>query len=204
MAELTLTTFVTLDGVMQAPGGPKEDTTGGFRHGGWTVPYWDADFGRLVDERFRPVTGFLLGRRTYEIFAGYWPHQKDPDNVVAARLNGCPKWVVSTTLTPEQADWPGTTVISSDVPDAVAGLKADVAGEIQIHGSGRLAQSLMAEGLIDEYRLYVFPVVIGDGRRLFAEGAVPTGFQLVGTETTSKDVVLHTYRPAGPAAFGSY
>ncbi|GAA3389300.1 dihydrofolate reductase family protein [Streptomyces roseoviridis] len=201
MATLSLTQFLTLDGVYQAPGGPEEDPSGGFDQGGWVAPYLDEDFGRFVNEVFARPAAFLLGRRTYDIFASYWPHQTDPDDPVAGPLNALPKYVVSTTLT--SGDWPTTTVLRGDPADAVAALKQRVDGEIQMHGSGGLAQTLLAHDLIDRLNLLVFPVVLGSGRRLFREGATPSAFRLLDARTTAAGVGIHTYELAGRPRFGT-
>ncbi|MEV7105436.1 dihydrofolate reductase family protein [Streptomyces atroolivaceus] len=203
MAKLTLTTFVSLDGVMQAPGGPDEDTTGGFEYGGWLVPFADEGMGNFMDEIFDRSGAFLLGRRTYDIFSAYWPQVTDPQDPIASRLNTLPKHVVSTTLT--DPVWENTTVVAGDVPAEVAGLKERTAeGELQIHGSGTLAQSLMAHDLIDEVNLLVYPVYLGSGRRLFPDGGQPTAFELTGARTTGSGIAIHTYRPAGRARFGTF
>ncbi|MGW8994100.1 dihydrofolate reductase family protein [Streptomyces zhihengii] len=203
MAKLSLTQFLTLDGVYQAPGGPEEDPSGGFDLGGWSVPYGDDDFGAFMNEVFRTPTAFLLGRRTYEIFANYWPRQTDPADPVAAKLNGLPKYVASTTL--EAADWAGTTVIGrEDVAEEVAELKRGTEGEIQMHGSGALAQSLMAHDLVDVLHLLVFPVVLGKGMRLFARGTTASAFRHTAARTTGSGVAIHTYEFAGRPAYGSY
>ncbi|MEV0025691.1 dihydrofolate reductase family protein [Streptomyces atroolivaceus] len=203
MAKLTLTTFVSLDGVMQAPGGPEEDTTGGFEYGGWLVPFADEGMGNFMDEVFDRSGAFLLGRRTYDIFSAYWPQVTDPQDPIASRLNTLPKHVVSTTLT--DPVWENTTVVAGDVPAEVAGLKERTAeGELQIHGSGTLAQSLMAHDLIDEVNLLVYPVYLGSGRRLFPDGGQPTAFELTGARTTGSGIAIHTYRPAGRARFGTF
>ncbi|OKK04495.1 deaminase [Streptomyces sp. CB03234] len=202
MAKLTLTTFMTLDGVMQAPGGPDEDRTDGFEYGGWSVPFADEDFGRFMDDVFGRVDAFLLGRRTYEIFASYWPKVTDENDLIASRLNSLPKYVVSRTL--DKADWNNSTVISGDLTEEVERLKQRPGREIQVHGSARLAQSLIALGLLDELNLLVFPVFLGKGRRLFPDGGAPTAFGLTGHRTTSTGITIQTYRPTGPARFGTF
>ncbi len=202
MAKISLTAFLSLDGVVQAPGGPDEDTSGGFDCGGWVVPYADEDLMRIVGERFAAAEGFLLGRRTYEIFAAYWPRVTDPEDPVASRLNNLPKYVASTTL--DRVEWHNSTLIDGDVAEAVAELKERHEGELQIHGSGRFAQYLMAHDLIDEFRLWVYPVVLGKGKRLFADGAVPTALRLTDSRTTSAGVAVQTYELAGRPTFGSF
>ncbi|MER5611812.1 dihydrofolate reductase family protein [Streptomyces sp. NPDC002215] len=203
MAELTLTTFLSLDGVMQAPGGPDEDRGGGFEYGGWTVPFADEGMMRFIDELFGRSAAFLLGRRTYDIFAAYWPKVTDPENLVASSLNALPKYVVSTTL--DKPEWHNTTVISTDVAEEIARLKERTeGGELQIHGSGALARSLMAHGLIDEYNLLYFPVVLGSGGRLFPEGGQPTAFERTEARETPSGISIHTYRPTGRARFGTF
>ncbi|WP_399932048.1 dihydrofolate reductase family protein [Streptomyces kanamyceticus] len=201
--KITFTQFLTLDGVFQAPGGPDEDRGGGFEHGGWSVPYGDEDFGAFMDQVFEQADAFLLGRGTYEIFAGYWPAVHDPDNLVATKLNDLPKYVASTTLT--GADWQGTRIIGrDDLVKDVTGLKEQPGRELQMHGSGRLAQSLMGHDLIDTLHLLTFPVVLGTGKRLFAEGVLPTAFRLAQSRTTSTGVVISTYERAGRPEYGSY
>lgn len=201
MGKLSLTQFVTIDGVYQAPGGPEEDPSGGFEHGGWSVPYGDEDFGAFMNEVFARPTAFLLGRRTYEIFASYWPKQTDAADPVASKLNALPKYVASTTLT--TADWAGTTVLGGDAVQEVAALKDRVDGEVQMHGSGGLAKSLLAADLIDTIHLLVFPVVLGTGLNLF-DGARPTAFRNVGSRTTRSGVAISTYELAGRPEYGSY
>ena len=202
MGKLTITTFLTLDGVMQAPGGPEEDRSGDFRHGGWLVPYFDDDMGRIVNEAFSKADAFLLGRKTYDIFAAYWPRITDPNDPVASALNRLPKHVASRTL--EKADWNGTTVIRKDVATRVTELKKQYPRELQVHGSGDLAQTLIAKDLVDEYRLWHYPVVLGVGKRLFGSGAVPAALTLVDTRKTSTGVVVNTYRRAGQPTYGSF
>ncbi|WP_329269140.1 dihydrofolate reductase family protein [Streptomyces sp. NBC_01451] len=198
----TLTSFVTLDGVYQAPGGLKEDPRDGFEQGGWSVPYGDEDFGRFVEEVFGRVDAFLLGRRTYDIFASYWPEVTDPADPVASRLNSLPKYVASASL--QDPEWAGTTVLGGDLGKEVTALKERTGREVQVHGSGALAQSLLALGLVDRVHLLTFPVVLGAGRRLFAEGAVPTAFRHVGGRTTEAGVSTQTYEFAGRPEYGTY
>lgn len=200
MAKLTLTSFVTLDGVMQAPGGPSEDRSGGFLHGGWVMPLVDEEFGRFIVELFSRAGAFLLGRGTYEIFAGHWPRVTDPADPLATVLNRLPKYVASRTL--QRAEW-GPATIVRDVRAEVARLKRQEGGELQVHGSAGLAQTLLAWELIDELHLLQSPVVLGAGKRLFGAGAVPAAFQLVATRATPKGVLISTYRPAGRPAYGS-
>jgi dihydrofolate reductase len=204
MTQITATTFVSLDGVMQAPGGPSEDTSGGFHHGGWSVPHGDETFGAYVGEVFARADGFLLGRRTYDIFAGYWPHITDPGNPVATGLNSLPKYVVSTTLT--DPAWHNTTVLDGDPVAAVRKLKEQPGGEIQIHGSGALIRSLLGHDIIDLYRVLVFPVYLGTGARLFPEGEAPLGFEVRDRRAvgTGLGITALTLRPTGPAETGSY
>ncbi|MET9730836.1 dihydrofolate reductase family protein [Streptomyces sp. NPDC006458] len=202
MGKLVSTIFVTLDGVYQGPGAPQEDTTGGFGQGGWVVPYGDEDFGAFVTEVFARPGAFLLGRRTYDIFASYWPRISDPADPVATKLNALPKYVVSTTL--DTPDWAGTTVIRGDLAKEIADLKERTDGEVQIHGSGALLGSLLDLGLVDTLHLLTFPVVLGDGFRLFREGAVPTAFRHTGGRVTPAGVSLQTYDLAGPPEFGSF
>ncbi|GLF97975.1 dihydrofolate reductase family protein [Streptomyces yaizuensis] len=201
---LSLTTFVTLDGVLQAPGAPDEDTTGGFPHGGWSVPYGDEEFGGYMAEVFAGAGAFLLGRRTYDIFAAYWPAFTDPAHPIAAPLNSLPKYVASTTLT--DPGWAGTTVIGRDdlAADVRALKEGDTDGELQVHGSGRLARSLLAADLVDTLRLLVFPVVLGTGLRLFPEGSRPTAFRHTGARTTPGGIAINTYAWDGRPRYGSY
>ncbi|MCX4596674.1 dihydrofolate reductase family protein [Streptomyces sp. NBC_01549] len=202
MGKLTLTAFVTLDGVHQAPGGPEEDRGGGFEQGGWSAPYGDEDFGGFVIDVFSRVDAFLLGRRTYEIFAGYWPKVTDPANLIAAKLNSLPKYVASSSLT--NPAWEGTTVIAGDLAKEVTALKERTDRELQVHGSAALTRSLFALDLVDTLHLLTFPVVLGAGRRLFAEGAVPTAFQHVSGSVTGAGVAIHTYELDGRPAYGSF
>lgn len=200
--KLVLTTFMSLDGVVQAPGGPEEDRSNGFEQGGWQVPFADDDMIRIVTDYFGRASAFLLGRRTYEIFASYWPRVTDPADAIAAPLNRLPKYVASTTLT--RLEWENAHLIKGDVPAGVAALKQEPGGELQIHGSARLAQSLIRHGLIDEYRLWTFPVVLGAGDRLFPAGITPTAYRLVESAITGAGASYHVYRPTGAPTYGSF
>ena len=199
---LTLTMFVTLDGVVQAPGGPEEDPSGGFEHGGWLVPYVDDDMIQAMTGFFAEADAFLLGRRTYEIFAASRPKVTDPDDPIASRLNGLPKYVASRTL--EEISWAGSELLQGDVAKEVAELKRRPGRELQVHGSAGLAQTLMQHDLIDEYRLLTYPVVLGKGKRLFADGAKPAALNVVDHKSTSTGVSIDVYRPAGEPTYGSF
>jgi dihydrofolate reductase len=198
--KLTLTSFVSLDGVMQAPGGPTEDRSGAFLHGGWVIPHADEDFGRFMVEVFSRADAFLLGRGTYEIFAAHWPRVTDAADPVAAALNRLPKYVASRTL--DRVAWGGTTLVR-DVRAEVARLKREPGRELQVHGSPGLAQTLLAWELVDELHVLQFPVVLGTGKRLFGSGAIPTALELVASRATGKGVLVATYRPAGRPAYGN-
>jgi dihydrofolate reductase len=198
---LTLTTFLTLDGVYQGPGGPAEDEDGGFEHGGWVVPYFNDELGEFIDSIFEQVDGFVLGRKTYDIFATSWPQATDPDDPVANRLNTLPKYVASKTLT--KADWANSTILSGDAVTEIAKLKEQPGRELQIHGSGALAQTLFDAGLIDAFRFLVFPVVLGTGKRLFAEGRTPSALKLTDVRTSETGVTMQTFELAGKPSYGS-
>ena len=201
MRKLTVTTFVSMDGVMQAPGGPDEDTSGGFRYGGWVVPHFDEATGAQVVEWFSAAEDFLLGRTTYQIFEAFWPKAPQEGDPIATALNQKTKHVASRTLT--SVDWDGTArLLDGDVPSAVRRLKEQDGGELQVHGSAGLVQTLLREDLIDELRLIVFPVVIGEGKRLFGEGAVPRNWGLVSSKTTGAGSVIATYQPVGELKTG--
>ncbi|MCF6469180.1 dihydrofolate reductase [Nonomuraea sp. MG754425] len=200
--KITLATYLSLDGVMQAPGMPGEDLRGGFTHGGWQHPFADEELETFTTEWFAEADAFLLGRRTYEIFAAHWPTVTDPGNAVAARLNALPKYVVSTTL--DAVGWHNATLIGSDVLKEVAELKAKPGRELQIHGSGALAQSLLDAGLIDELRLWNYPVVLGSGRRLFEPGRKATSLRLLESRTTGSGCVVNVYQPVGDATYGDF
>jgi dihydrofolate reductase len=200
MRPLVVSTFLTLDGIMQAPGGPEEDPTNGFTHGGWSVGYWDDAMGQRMGEIMSPPFDLLLGRRTYEIFAAHWPHSEEPG---AEELNCARKYVASRTL--DSVDWNNSTLLEGDVAAAVAKLKEEEDGpEIQVHGSGDLIQTLLAHDLVDEFRIMVFPVVLGTGKRLFAEGALPAGLTLAESATSSSGVFMATYKREGDIKYGSF
>lgn len=201
MAELTLTTFLTLDGVMQAPGGPTEDPSGGFAHGGWLVPFADADMGRTMVDIFSRADAFLLGRRTYDIFAAHWPRITSQDDPIAVKLNALPKFVASRTRT--EFAWHNSSYVR-DVVNDVRALAQRFPRELQVHGSCGLAQTLIAHDLVDEYRLLTFPVVLGSGKRLFGDGAVPAAMALERTSTTSTGVVVSVYRRGRTFRTGSF
>jgi dihydrofolate reductase len=197
---LTVASHLTLDGVMQSNGKPEPELNDGFEQGGWQVPYFDDDLDRLTEDWIAAADAFLLGRRTYELFAGHWGHITDPDDPRAVRLNGLPKYVVSTTL--DRVEWNNSTLLAGDVFEEIAKLKRQPGNELQVHGSAELVQTLMQRELIDEYRLFIHPVVLGNGRRLFTDGITPTAFQLIDTKTTSRGVVVHVYQPSGPPEYG--
>ena len=197
MRSLVVNTFMSLDGVMQAPGGPDEDPTGGFRYGGWAVNYFD-------DEMMERMAGsapyeLLLGRGTYEIFAAHWPFDEGP---IADHLNGTRKHVASTTL--ERVEWSNSTLIEGDVASYVEDIKAQDGPEIQVHGSPGLIQTLLKHDLIDVYRLWIFPVAVGTGKRFFGEGTIPVALKLTDSGVTKTGVTVNTYEPAGTITPGSF
>jgi dihydrofolate reductase len=198
---LTATSHLTLDGVMQSNGKPEPELHDGFEQGGWQVPYLDDDFGRLATDWMAAADAFLLGRRTYELFAEHWSRVTDPTNALAIKLNGQPKYVVSSTL--DRLTWNNSMLLRGDVFNEVATLKRQPGNELQIHGSSTLIRTLMEQDLIDEYRLFIHPVVLGNGKRLFGEGTTPTAFTLIETKTTSRGVVIHVYQPAGKPTYGT-
>lgn len=198
---LTLHTFLTLDGVMQAPGGPDEDREGDFAHGGWSFPYGDEEFANPMIEWFGHAEAFLLGRKTYDIFNSYWPHHDDPADPIASRLNRLPKHVASRTRS--SFEWENTTLVD-DVVSEVTKLKEQAGDELQVHGSGALAHTLIDHDLIDEYRLMIFPVHLGSGKKLFADGAKAASLRLLSSKATSSGVIIASYEPAGAVRYGAY
>ncbi|GLX00031.1 dihydrofolate reductase family protein [Microtetraspora sp. NBRC 16547] len=198
-SKLVVSTFVSLDGVMQAPGGPGEDDSHDFPHGGWLVPHVDEGFGRIMSEQFDRADGMLLGRRSYEILASHWPNV--PDEEGGAKINSMSKYVA--TSTPMNAEWRNTRVLVGDAAQTVADLKQSTDGEILVQGSSDLIRTLQRAELVDEYRLLVFPVVLGQGKRLFSEGTTPAGLKLTGSTATDAGVVYLTYERVGKPSYGS-
>ena len=193
MRRLAVIEFVTLDGVMQGLGSPDEDRDGGFEYGGWGAPYGDEVLGKAAAEGLAATTAYLFGRKTYEKMAAHWPHQPD-DDPIAAHLNATPKYVVTRTLT--RLDWAGSHVLDGDVVDSVSELKAEGDGTIAVLGSGVLVQTLIEHDLVDDYRLFVHPLVLGTGKRLFRQTARPLPMRLVECTPTTTGVLLLRYQPA--------
>ena len=200
MRTLIVSTFLTLDGVMQAPGGPGEDDSYGFVHGGWSVNYWDEQMGRIMSEAMSAPFDLVLGRKTYDIFAAYWPHATD--DAGAKPLNDATKYVASRSH-PTLA-WSNSVLIEGDAAEGIAPLKKEDGLELQVHGSGNLIQTLLSHNLVDQYRLWVFPLVIGSGKRLFSEGTIHSGLKHVDSEVSTTGVVIGTYEPAGEIVTGSF
>ncbi len=201
MRKLIVLSFITLDGVMQAPGGPEEDPTGGFEYGGWTVGYWDDFLGGVMSEQMAKPFDLLLGRKTYEIFAAYWPFVKS-DDPIAVKLNSAKKYVASKTLA--KLDWNNSTLVKGDIVQEIKKLKERSGPELQIHGSSNLIQTLLKHDLIDEFRLKIFPVTLGTGKRLFGDGTAPAAFRLVDSKTSTTGVIVATYERAGKVKTGSF
>ncbi len=198
MRKIIVLTFMTLDGVMQAPGGPEEDTSGGsFNHGGWTVPYFDEFLGEVMTGQMEGRGGFdlLLGRKTFEIFATYWPQQESP-------INAATKYVASNTLTTHE--WQKTVFIKGDVVGEIRKLKQQDGPELQVHGSSNLIQTLLKHDLVDEFWLKIFPVTLGAGKRLFAEGTIPASFKLSESKVSPVGVITANYERAGEVKTGSF
>jgi dihydrofolate reductase len=199
MRKLIVSTFVSLDGVMQAPGGPEEDPSEGFEHGGWSFGYWDDALDQTMGELMGKPFDLVLGRKTYEIFAAYWPQSQEDG---AAELNAATKHVASTTLS--QLDWENSHLIEGDVVAGVRALKEQDGPELQVHGSATLLQTLIGGGLVDEFRVMIFPVLLGKGKRLFGDGTVPEGLDLVSSKTSSSGVIIATYRTGAEIKSGSF
>jgi dihydrofolate reductase len=200
MRALIVNTFMTLDGVIQAPGGPEEDTSGGFEHGGWSFGYWDEQMQGAMGEFMSTPFDLVLGRKTYEIFAAYWPHHAD--SPAGKPLNAATKHVATTTL--RELDWEKSKLIEGDVPAGVRALKDQDGPELQVHGSANLIQTLLEHGLVDEFHLWIFPLVLGTGKRLFAEGTVPAGFDVTSSQVSSTGVIMAIYRSGADIKYGSF
>src|SRR5688572_2076763 len=186
--KVVVLTFLTMDGIMQAPGGPEEDTSGGFRHGGWSVGYFDDAVGQEMGKQMGHKFDLLLGRRTYDIFASYWPKVNEPGADV---VNNATKYVA--THRPLSSDWKKSVRLEGDVVEAIRTLKSESGPELQVHGSGMLIQTLLKNDLVDEFWLKIFPVTLGGGRRLFAEGTIPAGFSLIESSASPSGVILAKY-----------
>ncbi len=200
MRKIITTTFVTSDGVMQAPGGPKEDTSGGFAYGGWSFHYWDEMMGKVMDAFMRIPFELLLGKRTYDIFAAHWPHSKEEP--VAGKFNSTKKYVVS--HKPGGLPWQNSALITGDVVAEIKKLKKQDTPDLWVHGSGNLIQTLLANHLIDTMHVWTFPVTVGSGKRLFAEGTQAKELRLSDSKVSTTGVIIATYEPAGSLKIGSF
>jgi dihydrofolate reductase len=198
MRKIIVLTFVTLDGVMQAPGGPEEDASDNFGYGGWTVPYFDEFLGETMTEQMSRPFDLLLGRKTFEVFASYWPHQEAGDNPI----NQATKYVASNTLT--EHEWSKTVFLKGDVVGEVKKLKQVDGPELQVHGSASLIQTLMAHDLVDEFWLKIFPVTLGKGKHLFGDGTIPAAFTLTESKSSPSGVVIASFKRAGEVETGSF
>jgi dihydrofolate reductase len=200
MRKLIVSTFLTLDGVMQAPGGPGEDDSGGFAHGGWSVSYWDDQMGEVMGEATSRPFAMVLGRKTYDIMAAYWPQAGEEAG--GKVFNDATKYVASRGQ--PTLEWSNSVLIDGDAAEGMAELKREDGPELQVHGSGNLIQTLLRHNLVDQYRLWTFPLVIGSGKRLFSDGTIPAGLKLVDSKVSSTGVVIGTYEPAGEIVTGSF
>jgi dihydrofolate reductase len=200
MRKLIVQSFLTLDGVMQAPGGPGEDDSGGFAHGGWSVNYWDEQMGQVMERATSTPFAMVLGRKTYDIMAAHWPHASDDEG--AKTFNDATKYVAS--RSDPTLEWNNSVLIDGDAAEGIAALKKEDGPELQVHGSGNLIQTLLRHNLVDQYRLWIFPVVIGSGKRLFADGTIPSALKLVDSEVSTTGVVIGSYEPAGEIVTGSF
>ena len=197
MGQLIVSEFVTLDGVMQAPGGPEEDTEGGFKHGGWQAPFSDEESGSLITKDIERMDALLLGRKTYDIFAAYWP--KATTGKIANKLNTAPKFVASRSR--RKLEWNNSTLIQGDLSKEVARIKQKH-GEVHVIGSGNLVQTLLRHDLVDRFNLWVYPLLLGTGKRLFGDGTVPAGLRLTNSQAFPKGAILLTYERAGKPRYG--
>jgi dihydrofolate reductase len=198
MRKIVALTFLTLDGVMQAPGGPEEDPQGGFAHGGWSVPYWDDFLDQVMGEQMGHPLDLLLGRKTYDIFAGYWPDHPEE----GAALNNATKYVAS--RSPRKLEWQNSVLLQGDVVGEIRKLKTQDGPELQVHGSSDFLQTLLKADLVDELWLKIYPVTVGPGKRLFGDGAIPAAFAVADSKTSPKGVIVATYKRAGPLETGSF
>lgn len=201
MRKIIVLSFISLDGVMQAPGGPEEDTSGGFKYGGWTFPYFDEFAGQIMAEQIKPPFDLLLGRKTYDIFASYWPKQ-DESNPVTAPFNNAKKYVAS--HSPLKLEWQNTTWLQDDVVAEIKKLKSEAGPDLQVHGSGNFIQTLLQNDLVDELWLKIFPVTLGSGKKLFAEGTIPAAFKLTSSKTSPAGVIFANYERAGEVRTGHF
>ncbi len=194
MRKIIVLSFITLDGVMQAPGGPKEDTSGGFKYGGWTAPYFDEEAGKIMSQQMKPAD-LLLGRKTFEIFAGYWPKHAD----MWPGINDVTKYVVSGSM--DKSNWENSVFLRN--LDDIKNLKNSEGSDLQVHGSGILIQSLLKNDLVDELWLKTFPITLGQGKKLFEEGTIPAAFTLIDNTVTSKGIIFANYKRAGKVETGT-
>ena len=194
--------MITIDGVMQAPGGPEEDTSGGFKYGGWTVPFVDDFIGKIMNEQLGHPFDLLLGKTTYDIFAAYWPYHNEPGEVIGNGFNKAIKYVVSDK--PFSPTWDKTIVIEGDVVAGIRKLKEEDGPELQVHGSGNFVQILLMHDLLDELWLKIFPITLGRGKRLFAEGVIPAAFELTESTVTPRGVIIANYKRAGEVKTGAF
>jgi dihydrofolate reductase len=198
MRKIIVLTFITLDGVMQGPGGPTEDTSGDFTHGGWTVPYFDDFLGEVMTEQMSRPFDLLLGRNTFEIFASYWPHHPEE----GAGINEATKYVASNTLT--KHEWEKSVFLNGDVVEKIKKLKQEDGPELQVHGSATLIQTLLEHDLVDEFWLKIFPVTLGKGKRLFDKGTIPASYTLIDSKSSPSGVIVATFKRAGDVKTGSF
>ncbi|MGD2047960.1 MAG: dihydrofolate reductase family protein [Chloroflexota bacterium] len=197
MRKIIVLTFITLDGVMQGPGGPTEDTSGNFTYGGWTVPYFDDYLGQTMGEQMSEPFDLLLGRKTFEIFASYWPHQGEEDPI-----NKATKYVASNTLT--KHEWSRSVFLKGDVVEEIKKLKQQDGPDLQVHGSASFIQSLMEHDLVDEFWLKIFPVTLGMGKRLFDKGTIPASYTLIESKSSPSGVIIASFKRAGEVKTGSF
>jgi dihydrofolate reductase len=202
MRKVIILSFITLDGVMQAPGASTEDTSGGFKYGGWTVPYFDESIGSVMTGQMARPFDLLLGRKTYDIFASYWPNHNDANDPIASGINKARKYVAS--RSPLKFDWENSVQLGSDVVGEIEKLKSEDGPELQVHGSGNFIQTLLNHDLVDEFWLKIYPITLGPGRRLFAEGSIPAAFRLTKSSVTPAGVIVANYERDGEVKTGSF